>query len=292
MIDQMREDYTVTELCDAFNISRSGYYKIRSGEVSERGHENCELIEEMKTIHSESYQRAYGSPRMTAELQKRGFSCSENRVVRLMSHAGIQARFKTAFRPKTTQQDPDRMPAPNRLGPENSAARPGEVLISDITYVATAQGWLYLAVTLDLFSRQVSGWHLAENMETSLVIEAAQKATSMKGVGPDTIYHSDRGCQYTSHAMRQWLRDRGMQCSMSAAGYCYDNATCESFFATLKREAFPENCVFDTKAEARRTIFEYIETFYNPRRIHTSLGNRAPNEILTNYFQQNTITLN
>ena len=246
----------------------------------------------MKTIHSESYCRAYGSPRMTTELHNRGLSCSENRVARLMSCAGIQARYKTAFRPKTTQQDPDRMPAPNWLGPGRSATRPGEVLISDITYVATAQGWLYLAVTLDLFSRQVSGWHLAENMETSLVIEAAQKATSMKGVGPDTIYHSDRGCQYTSHAMREWLRDRGMQCSMSAAGYCYDNATCESFFATLKREAFPENCVFDTKVEARRTIFEYIEAFYNRRRIHTSLGNRALNEILKNYFQQKTITLN
>ena len=184
------------------------------------------------------------------------------------------------------------MPAPNLLESGMVAERPGEILISDITYVATAQGWLYLAVTLDLFSRQVSGWQLAENMETSLVIEAARKATSMRGVGPNTIYHSDRGCQYTSHAMRKWLRDRGMQCSMSAAGYCYDNATCESFFATLKREAFPENCVFDTKAEARQTIFEYIETFYNQRRIHTSLGNRAPNEILTNYFQQKTITLN
>jgi len=208
-----------------------------------------------------------------------------------MSEAGIQARFKTAFRPKTTRQDPDRLPAPNRLK-KHPATRPGEVLISDITYVATAQGWLYLAVTLDLFSRQVSGWHLAENMETSLVIEAAQKATSLSGVGPGTIYHSDRGCQYSSKAMREWHRDRDIQCSMSAAGYCYDNATCESFFATLKREAFPENCVFETKAQARRTIFEYIETFYNRRRIHTSLGNRAPNEILTNYFQQETITLN
>lgn len=288
----MREDYPVIELCDALDLSRSGYYKSRSREMSERDRENGELIEEMKTIHSESYFRAYGSPRMTTELHNRGFTCSENRVARLMSGAGIKARYKTAFRPKTTQQDPDRMPAPNRLGPGRLAERPGEVLISDITYVATAQGWLYLAVTLDLFSRQVSGWHLAENMETSLVVEAAQKAVTLPGVGSDTIYHSDRGCQYTSRTMRQWLRDRGIQCSMSATGYCYDNATCESFFATLKREAFPENCVFETKAEARRTIFGYIETFYNRRRIHTSLGNRAPNEILTNYFQQKKITLN
>lgn len=288
----MREDYTVTELCDALVISRSGYYKSCRREPGEREQENYELIEEMKAIHRESYYRAYGSPRMTIELQNRGFTCSENRVARLMSEAGIQARYKTAFRPKTTQQDPDRTAAPNRLKERTPATRPGEILISDITYVATAQGWLYLAVTLDLFSRQVSGWHLAENMETSLVMRAAEKASTLPGVGPSTIYHSDRGCQYTSRAMREWLRDQGIQCSMSAAGYCYDNATCESFFATLKREAFPEDCVFETKTEARRTIFEYIEAFYNRRRIHTSLGNRAPNEILTNYFQQQPITLN
>jgi transposase InsO family protein len=280
------------ELCDAFDVSRSGYYKSRRDEPSERELENRRLLEEIGSIHGESYCRAYGSPRMTVELNNRGLPCSENRVARLMSVAGIKARYKTAFRPKTTQRDPDRLPAPNRLGDGNPATRPGEVLINDITYVATAQGWLYLAVTLDLYSRQVTGWHLAENMETSLVIEAARKATSLSGVGPGTVYHSDRGCQYTSRAMREWLRERGMLCSMSAAGYCYDNATCESFFATLKREAFPENCVFATKAEARRTIFGYIETFYNRRRIHTSLGNRAPNEVLTNYFQQETITLN
>lgn len=288
----MREQYTVTELCDALGISRSGYYKSRRNEPSERELENRRLLEEIGSIHGESYCRAYGSPRMTIELNNRGLSCSENRVARLMSGAGIKARFKTAFRPKTTQRDPDRLPAPNRLGNANPATRPGEVLVSDITYVATKQGWLYLAVTLDLYSRQVSGWHLAENMETPLVVEAARKAAMLEGVGPGSVHHSDRGCQYTSNTMRAWLRDRDILCSMSAAGYCYDNATCESFFATLKREAFPDNCVFGTKAEARQTIFEYIETFYNRRRIHTSLGNRSPNKILTNYFQQETITLN
>lgn len=288
----MRENYTVMELCDALGVSRSGYYKSLGKETSARERENLELVEEIEAIHGERFLRAYGSPRMTVELKSRGFSCSENRVARLMAQAGIQARFKTSFRPKTTQQDPERMPAPNRLGSGGQATRPGEILVSDITYVATKQGWLYLAVTLDLFSRKVSGWHLAANMETTLVVEAASKAASLEGVGPGSVYHSDRGCQYTSQAMRTWLRERGMLCSMSAAGYCYDNATCESFFATLKREAFPENCVFESKAEARRTIFEYIETFYNRRRIHTSLGNRSPDEVLTNHFQQRAITLN
>ena len=151
---------------------------------------------------------------------------------------------------------------------------------------------MYLAVTLDLFSRQVAGWHLAQSMETALVIQAARKASSRAGVGQGTIYHSERGCQSTSAAMRSWPRDRGIVQSMSAAGYCYDNAACESFFATLKREAFPANCVFSSKAEARRTIFEYIETFYNRIRIHTSLKNQSPHEYLTKHFQQEKITLN
>ena len=151
---------------------------------------------------------------------------------------------------------------------------------------------MYLAVTLDLFSRQVAGWHLAETMETALVLEAAQKAAQRRGVGPDTMYHSDRGCQDTSRAISDWLSQRHMISSMSAKGYCYDNATCESFFATLKREAFPAGCVFEGKGRARRTIFEYIEAFYNPIRIHTSLENSAPNQILSKHFHDESITLN
>lgn len=209
-----------------------------------------------------------------------------------MSKAGMKARHKTAFRPKTTVQNPDRLPAPNHLAEAPAPARPGEVLVSDITYVATTQGWMYLAVTLDLFSRQVTGWHLAVSMQTALVIEAARKAAVHAGVGENTIYHSDRGCQYTSSAMRAWLGDRGIVQSMSAAGYCYDNAACESFLAPLKREAFPENCVFDSKIEAWRTIFESIETFYNRIRIHTSPDNMSPKEWLRKHFQRDQSTLN
>jgi putative transposase len=288
----MRDRYSVKELCDALEVSPSGHYKHLRAESSARRQENVKITKEMKSIHKERFKQAYGSPRMTTELRRRGFSCSENRVARLMSREGIKARYKSAFRPKTTVQNPHRLPSPNRLAAAQSPERPGEVLISDITYVATAQGWQYLAVTLDLFSRQVAGWHLAGTMETALVIQAAEKATTLHGVGPETIHHSDRGCQYTSKAMQDWLRKRGMLSSMSAAGYCYDNATCESFFATLKREAFPANCVFTTKQEARRTIFEYIETFYNRKRIHTSLQNSAPNEILSKHFQREKITLN
>ncbi len=178
------------------------------------------------------------------------------------------------------------------VGRGGSTESPGEVLVSDITYAATTQGWMCLAVTLDLFSRQVAGWHLAETMETALVLQAAQKATLRLGVRRDTIHHSDRGCQYTSQAFRAWLKQRGMLSSMSAAGYCYDKATCESFFTTLKREGFPSDCVFESKADARRTIFEYIETFYNRIRIHTSLENSAPNQIPSKHFHAERITLN
>jgi len=288
----MRDEFSVGELCAALEISRSGYYKSCSRQKSEREYENNQLIEEMEMIHTERFKRAYGSPRMTTELHERGFHCSENRVARLMAKNGLRAKHKSSFRPKTTVQNPERMPAPNRLAGKAPPTRPGEVLISDITYVATTQGWIYLAVTLDLFSRQVVGWHMEESMETTLVLNAADKAATRPGVGEGTVYHSDRGCQYTSGAMRNWLRNRGITQSMSAKGYCYDNATCESFFATLKREAFPADCVFASKADARRTIFEYIETFYNRTRIHTSLGNRSPDQFLKKYFNPETITLN
>lgn len=292
MIETMRDYYSVTELCDALEVSRSGYYKSIRNKPSERKKENLQIIDEMKQIHRERFKDAYGSPRMTVELQNRGFTCSENRVARLMAKEGLKARHKTTFRPKTTVQDPDRTPSPNRLAEIEAPSRPGEVFVSDITYVTTREGWLYLAVTMDLYSRRIAGWHLADSMKTDLVIEAAQQAVNETEICPSAIFHSDRGCQYTSQRMRAWLSQRSMLSSMSAAGYCYDNAACESFFATLKREAFPPGCVFHSKREARMTIFEYLETFYNRERIHTALGNQPPESFLTNHFQPEPITLN
>lgn len=292
MIEAMRDDYSVVELCEVLEVSRSGYYKSLSTEPSVRKNENEQIIDEMKQIHRERFKNAYGSPRMTVELKKRGFSCSENRVARLMAKEGLKARHKAAFRPKTTVQDPDRVPAPNRLAEIETPSHPGEVFVSDITYVATRQGLLYLAVTMDLFSRRIAGWHLAESMQTDLVIEAAQKAIKGTVTYSGAIFHSDRGCQYTSRRMRCWLNQRGLLSSMSAKGYCYDNAACESVFATIKREAFPTGCVFATKFEARLTIFEYLETFYNRERIHTSLENQSPENFLTNHFNSKITTLN
>ena len=287
----MRDRFSVVELCDALEVSKSGFYKSLKVSQSARSIANDKILEEIQRIHQIRFMNSYGSPRLTIELQKHGIECSENRVARIMSKNGIQAKHKSAFRPKTTVQNPDRQPAPN-LFQGKKPGNPGEIFVSDITYVATEEGWLYLAVTIDMFSRQVAGWHLDKGMKTQITINAIEKAETRMPLGPGSIYHSDRGSQYTSTKMRQWLRRKGISQSMSAAGYCYDNASCESFFATLKREAFPANCVFKSREEARRTIFEYIETFYNRTRIHTSIGNQSPLQRLNQHYQSKSITLN
>jgi len=280
--------FSISELCQALGVSRSGYYKNKNKTLSIREQENSKIIETIKEIRKERFKAAYGSPRMTVELRKRGFSASENRVARLMRKAGIKARHKRVFRPKTTVHNSDRRLAPNRLAQAPTPSRCAEILVNDITYVATRQGWLYLAMTMDLFSRKILGWHLSNSTEPTLVVEAAQKALRKSEVGSGTIYHSDRGCQYSSSKMKSWLKEQGMLPSMGAKGYCYDNAAAESFFASLKREAFPQGCVFDTEREARLTIFEYIEAFYNRERIHTSLGNSSPKAFLKNHSTTKT----
>jgi len=290
----MREqgNYSITELCDAFGVSKSGYYAARSPKPNGREREEAALINEIEQIHADRHTRVYGSPRMTTELNARNLPCSENRVARIMAKYSINASQKAAFRPKTTISDPDKMPAPNRLKELSEPSSPGEVYVSDITYVATREGWLYLAVVLDLYSRKVAGWALAEHMETGLVSSALSSAISNVRPADGAIFHSDRGCQYTSAKMRKDLKLLGIKQSMSAKGNCYDNAKSESFFATIKREAFPDNCCFDSISQAKTAIFDYIETFYNRRRRHSTLGNISPESFLTKHFQNQQQHLN
>ena len=262
----MREEFSVSELCETLEVSRSGFYKYCDGESSNRERENQEILAAIEAIRQEPYKDKYGSPRMTIELQNRGISCSENRVARIMAKAKIDATASAKFKPKTTVPDTQKEPSPN-LVKDQTASKPGEILINDITYVATKEGWLYLAVTIDLFTRQVLGWTISENMKAKIVVEALDKASTHGIIGEHTIYHSDRGSQYTSKKLRNWLKIHKISQSMSALGYCYDNAACESFFSTLKREAFPDGCVFENRITARREIFKYIETFYNRERI-------------------------
>lgn len=288
----MRNQYTTAELCEAFEVSSSGYYRWLKSKPTPRQKENQSIVEKIQLIHGDEQTRCYGSPRMTRELNALGYSCSENRVARLMAAEGVQAEYKRPFRPKTTQSDPHALPAPNLLAKAPSPTSPGEALVSDITYVSTNEGWLYLAVVVDLFSRAVIGWQLGGSLHTDLVLGAFEQSRRRLGSLKGGLFHSDRGCQYTSKAFRKRLSQSGLRQSMSAKGYCYDNAYAESFFATLKREAFPQRGLFASKREARMAIFKYLETFYNRRRRHSSLDYQAPDQVLLKYFQTHQPELN
>jgi len=288
----MREDYSISELCEALELSRSGYHAARSRQPSARAIENKRLVDEMQAIHSHRHTRSYGSPRMTEELRGRGLACSENRVARLMQVNGLRARPRKPFRPKTTRPDHAAHPSPNLLGAAGPAEAPGRQLVSDITYIPTREGWLYLVLVIDLFSRAVLGWKIADSMHADLVSAAIGQALRSGLVAAGSIFHSDRGCQYTAGATRRLLARHGIVQSMSAAGYCYDNAFAESAFATLKAELPGAEQPFQTKAEARRALFDYLETFYNRSRRHSSLGMISPHAFLNRYFHSQPTRLN
>lgn len=290
----MRTQYSINELCEALDLSRSGFYAWRERKTTPgpRATGNARLKAQIEHIHAHRHTRCYGSPRMTAELNSRGLSCTVNRVARLMRSEGIRARPKKPFRPKTTQPDHAAAPSPNLLAKADCPQRPGEQLVSDITYVPTREGWMYLAVVIDLYSRTVMGWDLADSLCATGTIRAIQRTIRSGQIHPNAIFHSDRGCQYTSQALRQTIAMPQWRQSMSAKGYCYDNAFAESFFASLKAEAFPESGVFETRDQARIAIFDYIETFYNRRRRHSSLGMISPAQALELYFSKQNQSVN
>ena len=288
MIQQMRSEYPVRELCKIMEISPSGYYQwLNHREQSAREKSNQILLEKIKEIHQEKHLACYGSPRMTQELQNRGYPCSRNRVARLMSEEGISARHTRKWKPKTTKQNPRDKASPNHLKALSKIDSPGKVWVSDITYVFTRSQTYYLAVVMDLYTRQIMGWSLDSHMESELVLAAVKQAEARSITTVERIFHSDRGSQYSSHLIRDHLGKQPYQQSMSALGYCYDNAACESFFATLKKESFPQNQTFENPIEARRAIFSYLESFYNSRRLHSSLGMISPDEFYQLYLQSN-----
>lgn len=293
MIDSMRDQYSVNELCEALEASRSGYYAARDQKPpGPRQRENERLVQEMKAIHAHRHTRTYGSPRMTHELRKRGFCCGKNRVARLMRVEGLRVRSRKPFRPKTTRADHAAHPSPNLLGNAAAPESPGQQLVSDITYIPTREGWLYLALVLDLYSRAILGWRLADTMPASLVTGALERALATGLVCRGAIFHSDRGSQYSATETRQLLAHAGLHQSMSACGCCYDNAFAESIIASLKSDLLQDGQPFDTKAEAQRVIFDYIETFYNKRRRHSALEYQSPEKFLNNYFQNQKHHLN
>lgn len=288
----LRPIYSVMEMCKALKLSTSGYYAWKKHRPSLREQSNCLLLKEIRKINAHRHMACYGSPRMYRQLRSQGIICSEKRVARLMREHGIQGKYRRAFRPKTTQVDGNAKACPNHLARQSAPERPGQQLVSDITYVPTKQGWLYLTTVMDLFSRAIIGWDLSDSLAAQSLQKAVLRSSGQNSRDRGTIFHSDRGCQYTSKAIRKEIQQLGWTQSMSAKGYCYDNAFAESFFASFKTEALPLSNVFETKQQARMAVFDYIEAFYNNYRLHSSLNYKSPAQVLKLYFNKQKIQNN
>jgi len=274
MIRSLSVEYAIKECCEALGVSRSGYYQWKKAEPTLRDREEAELVKQIRRVFAANKGR-YGSPRVSQALRQDGIDCGENRVARLMRENELAARRKQSFRPRTTVAGNGAVP---NLIKDLEPSGVDQVWVSDITYVATVEGWLYLAVILDLFSRKVVGWKLGETLEAELVVTALKNALMMRKPDRGLYFHSDRGSQYSSQAVLKPLRVIEANLSMSGVGNCYDNAKAEAFFSTLKTECFPPNQLFSSKALARREIFEYIEVYYNNQRLHSSLEYRTPRQ--------------
>ncbi len=272
-MDQHRSAHGVQKMCRVIGASRSGYYRWKKQPQSQRQEENERILVEIRESHKNS-SRVYGSPRITEDLQAQGTKCSENRVARLMKAHGIVAKTVKKF--KATTDSKHSLPVAENLLKQNfAAAKPNTVWVSDITYVWTSEGWLYLAMILDLYSRQIVGWSMSDRLTSEFVIKALYQAIGRRRPAFGCIFHSDRGVQYASIDFKAVLEGNGFIQSMSRKGNCYDNAVAESFFHTLKVEHVYDYR-YETRAEATQSIFEYIEMFYNRRRRHSALGYRSP----------------
>ncbi len=272
-IEEHRKEYPVTLLCETLEVSVSGYYDWRKRPMSQHARLDQELSEQIRAAYH-THRRIYGSPRIHVELRAQGVRCSRKRVARLMHEQGLCAR-RRAHHTRTTWSEPGARIAPNLLNQDFAASRPNEKWTGDITAIWTYEGWLYLAVVLDLFSRRVVGWAMAANQDESLVEMALRMALLSRRPGAGLLFHSDRGSQYTSDAYRSLEASFNITVSMSRTGNCYDNAVTESFFGTLKAEGVGSSS-FASRAQARQTIFEYTECFYNRVRRHSSLGYKSP----------------
>lgn len=280
-IVEHHQQFPLSRLCQTLEVSRRGYYAWCKRPLSQQAQANHHLVEHIRIIHTASY-GTYGSPRIWAELRAQGGGCSLNRVARLMQAHAIRARAKKR-RVVTTQADPGQLVAPNRLDRQFEAAAPNQKWLTDITYIPTDQGWLYLAGVLDLYARKIVGWAIEPTLTTRLVTQALTMAIQTRQPGTGLLHHSDRGSQYTSTDYQTLLTDHRFQVSMSRAGNCYDNAPMESFFGTLKSE-WVDQRHYRTFAEAKTDIFAYIEGFYNRRRRHSTLDYLSPEAYEQAYY--------
>jgi putative transposase len=276
-IEDRRADYPVTILCGVLEVSPAGYYAWRSRPESERSAANRDLVEDIRRVHRDTRGR-YGSPRIHAELKAQGRGASRGRIERLMHRHGIRAIMACRRRARTTDSRHDLPIAPNLLDRNFTAAAPNRIWLADITYIETDQGWLYLATVMDLYSRRIVGWAMADHLRTSLPLAALKMAISAQRPGLGLIHHSDRGVQYASADYRKMMQSAGFRVSMSRKANCYDNAPMESFFHTLKTELV-HHSQYATRQEATRDIFAYIEGFYNRTRRHSAIGYISPIEM-------------
>ena len=261
--------------CDALEVSESGYHAWTARPASPAEQRRAGLVAAIELVHAEVKGR-YGSPRMTAELNARGHDCTENTVATLMKEHGIRAKSAKRF-VRTTDSRHGLPVADNLLDRQFDPEGPNQAWSADITYIPTADGWLYLAVVEDLFSRMIVGWSMDTTMTSRLVVDALGMAVSRRLPGAELLAHSDRGSQYASEHYQLLLGEHGITCGVSGVGQCWDNAPVESFFASLKRELVHDES-YTTRAEARASIFEYIEAFYNRVRLHSSLGYLSPEQ--------------
>lgn len=267
--------FSVSRMCRVFNVSRSGFYDWLSRPESARKQADRQLTEDIKQVFEDSRQ-TYGTRRIQDDLDQQGQRVSRARIGRLMRQEGLRCKTRRRFR-ATTNSNHSLPVAPNHLDRQFQVAAPDRAYVSDITYVATGEGWLYLAVFLDLYSRQVVGWAMSAWMTADLVVDALQMARWRRRPGEGLLVHSDRGSQYASGRFQTVLKNHGYLCSMSRKGNCWDNAPAESFFHTLKTELIHHRR-FGTREQAKQEIFEYIEVFYNRQRKHSTLGYRTPAE--------------
>jgi putative transposase len=274
-IEQHREVWPVAVMCNTLGVSPAGFYAWLQRPKSAQQQRRDALLVEIRAVHAEVKQR-YGSPRIYKELQAQGVDCCVNTVAKLMHDNDIRSKTARKFR-NTTDSNHSLPVADNLLDRQFNPAGPNEKWVGDITYVPTREGWLYLAVIEDLYSRRIVGWSMADHMESRLVVDALEMAVARRLPGEGLLAHTDRGSQYASDHYQRLLRKHGIECSMSRVAQCWDNAPMESFFASLKKELVHDED-YQTRAEARTSIVEYIEVFYNAKRRHSSLGYVSPTE--------------
>jgi transposase InsO family protein len=272
-IAEHRQEYPITTMCRVLEVSASGYYAWCKRELSQHARSDAQLAEQVKTAF-QANRCVYGSPRVHAELQARGIHCARKRVARLMRQQGLFAK-RPRHRTITTQSEPEAQVAPNRLQRDFSADQPNTKWVADTTSIWTAEGWLFLAVVLDLFSRMVVGWSMAAIQDANLVVKALHMAIVRRRPQAGLLHHTDRGSTYTSEDYQSLLQQEGMVASMSRTADCYDNAAMESFFHSFKGECI-DGQSFQTRSQARSTTFDYIETFYNRTRRHSTLHYMSP----------------